>query len=312
LIHRYVINPLNELIRATIELSSGNLQHRAPLAETREFAALADHFNQMTERLSQTQSDLVRAEKLASIGRLAAGVAHEVGNPLSAVTTYLEVLRKRGVDAEVLNAIDREAARIDRIVQGLLAYARPRDEPAEQVDVVAVLRSAVGMLTDQGTFRGISVRIETQGPAPSVRARFHELEQVLVNLLLNAADAAPGGTIAAGAHEWSFALRDGATMRRSGSTRYDVGSRVTSARPSRTDLLVGTRGALIFVADSGPGVPAGDRERVFDPFYTTKAPGKGTGLGLAIVQRTVDQLGGVVWVEPAREGGAAFKMFIPT
>jgi signal transduction histidine kinase len=82
-------------------------------------------------------------------------------------------------------------------------------------------------------------------------------------------------------------------------------------RPRRPELPAGTRGALLYVADDGPGVADADRERVFDPFFTTKAPGKGTGLGLAIVARTVHAAGGLVWVDRAREGGAAFKVFLP-
>ena len=88
-------------------------------------------------------------------------------------------------------------------------------------------------------------------------------------------------------------------------------SRAWVARPRRRDLEVGSPGAILFVADDGPGVPEADRERIFDPFFTTKEPGEGTGLGLAIVARTVYESGGVVWVDPAREGGAVFKVFLP-
>ena len=86
---------------------------------------------------------------------------------------------------------------------------------------------------------------------------------------------------------------------------------MAARRPWRPDLPAGTRGGLLYVADEGPGVAEVDRERIFDPFYTTKDPGKGTGLGLAIVARTVHDAGGVVWVDHAREGGAVFKVFLP-
>ena len=128
LLRRYVMRPLAEFTAGAQELTSGNVGYRVPEAETKEFTELAQQFNTMTNRLLEVQVQLVRAEKLASIGRLAAGIAHEVGNPLSAIRTYLDVLRRRGADAEIVEAVTHETARIDRIVSGLLAYARPREE----------------------------------------------------------------------------------------------------------------------------------------------------------------------------------------
>ena len=132
-----------------------------------------------------------------------------------------------------------------------------------------------------------------------------------MNLLLNAVDAAPGGAISAGVEAWAFDPAAAPRVRASDPQSFARPSRGLARRPWRPDLAPGTSGALLYVADSGPGVPEADRERVFDPFYTTKAPGAGTGLGLAIVQRTVHELGGVIWVDKAREGGAAFKIFLP-
>src|SRR6185503_5944115 len=154
-------------------------------------------------------------------------------------------------------------------------------------------------------------RLESHDGVPPVRARFHDLEQVAVNLLLNAADAAPGGTVLAGVQPWTFVPGNEAPQRRSDPANALHRDRSITRRPLRPDLASGTRGALLYVADSGPGVPPDERDLIFDPFYTTKAPGAGTGLGLAIVQRTVHELGGIVWVDDAREGGAAFKVFLP-
>src|SRR6266566_4830158 len=243
LVTRLVLRPLDRVVETADAVADGDLAARAPDAETRDFATLAERLNRMTDRLLDAQSQLVRSEKLASIGRLAAGVAHEVGNPLGAAGTYLEVLRRRGADLEV-----------------------------------------------------------TAGIA---------LEQTLVNLLLNAVDATPaGGTIIIGARRWAY--EPGQSLpKRASDPGYARFPRTPERRPARVEFAAGQPGALLFVADSGPGVGPEDREKVFEPFYTTKEPGRGTGLGLAIVARSVHEMGGVVWVDGAREGGAAFKLFFP-
>jgi hypothetical protein len=309
LLERLVLRPMNALTTAAGEIAGGDLSRRAPEAETRDFTELALQFNQMTELLLDAQSQLVRAEKLAGIGRFAAGIAHEVGNPLSALGSYLDVLRQRGGDPEILAAMVRECDRVDRIVRGLLEYARPKDEQSVSVDILVIIRSTVDLLEKQGVLKPTQVHFELEGALP-VRGRFHELEQVMVNLLVNARDAAPGGTITIGVQPWSFEPPNPTRGRKSDSA-LPPPSRHPARRPFRADLKPGSPGVLLYVADSGPGVPSADRERVFDPFFTTKDPGSGTGLGLAIVQRIVHEMNGLVWVDDAREGGAAFKVFLP-
>lgn len=330
LLDRLVLRPMAALTAAADELAAGNLAQRAQSAETRDFTELAERFNAMTDRLLDAQSQLVRTEKLATVGRFAAGVAHEVGNPLSAIGTYLEVLQQRGADPEIVAAASHEAARIDRIVRGLMDYARPRDEHLGAVDLEQVIRGVHELLGRQGALRDVTVTLACERGLPLVRGNAHALEQVVVNVMLNAADAAKGGEVIVGAVPWRYRGLDEPWRRRSdplvgpmerspereGVARTDDPSIRRSAHPSirrpwRPDLPPGSLGVLLYVADSGPGVPPEDRERVFDPFFTTKPPGFGTGLGLAVVQRTVHQCGGVVWVETAREGGAAFKVFLP-
>lgn len=317
LIRRLVMQPMSRLTDAAEALAGGDLGRRAPHAETREFTELADKFNRMTERLLDAQGQLVRAEKMAGIGRLAAGIAHEVGNPLAALSTYVDFLARQGADPAVISAMRRETERIDRIVGSLLAYARPKPEEMGDVDVGALLRNAVDLLNSQGTLKEVEVNLEIETALPFVRAKAHLLEQVIVNLLLNAVSAATGGRVTVGAAPWHYVARARGETRRSDrhapvrAEQRNTLSEESRARPWRPELLDGTFGVLFWVADSGPGVPESDRERVFDPFYTTKDPGQGTGLGLAVAQRSVHEFGGVIWVDAAREGGAAFKVFLP-
>jgi signal transduction histidine kinase len=315
LLKRLVLVRLAALREAAEELAGGNLETRAPPAETREFTELADCFNRMTDQLLDTQGQLVRSEKLATVGRLAAGIAHEIGNPLSAIETYTEVLRKRGAEPAIVEAVARETARIDRIIRGLLDYARPSDDRPTIVDLGGIVAAVGELLEHQGVLKGVDLRVELDGEPLPVRGPAHPLEQVVVNLLLNAVDAAPRGPIVVGARAWRYEPKP-QTPRRSGDVPAAPGAappRITRfpRRPWAPTIQTGAPGVLLYVADAGPGVAQEDRDKVFDPFYTTKPPGQGTGLGLAIVQRTVHELGGVVWVEDAREGGAAFKLFFP-
>jgi signal transduction histidine kinase len=160
----------------------------------------------------------------------------------------------------------------------------------------------------------LSVHEALEPESPPVLGQRHDLEQLFVNLLLNAADAVPpgGDVVVRVARQSRSAVASGIAQRAGdgpdGARQRQPAPRVARwlAHATAPDPLVS-----VVVADSGPGIAADDRERVFEPFFTTKAPGKGTGLGLAIVANIVDSLGGVIWVEPAREGGAAFHMLFP-
>jgi len=312
LVRRHILRPLGRVIAVADAVAAGDLAARAPGAETRDFAVLAERLNRMTDHLLDAQGQLVRSEKLASVGRLAAGVAHEVGNPLGAIGTYLEVLRRRGADPEVMAGLARELERIDTIVRSLLDYARPREEALQPVSVEVVVRAAYQLLHAQGALKAAEASLDLSADGlPRILGRAHALEQALVNLLLNAVDAARSGVIVIGAREWAYEPGH-AAPRRLSDPSMTFFARGAERRPARVDYAPGLPGVLVFVADSGPGVPTADRDKVFDPFFTTKEPGHGTGLGLAIVARTVDEMGGLIWVTQAREGGAAFKMFFPS
>jgi two-component system, NtrC family, sensor kinase len=315
-VHRLVIRPLEVLAAEADVLAAGELPAEPPAYETRELEALSGRYRGMAEELLDVQSHVVRVEKLAGIGRLAAGVAHEIRNPLGALGTYVEVLRKRGSDSEITAEMHVAIGRVDRIVQGLLDYARPERTSAgvqlhgpAQADLNGVVTTAVEFLERQGLLKGRNLALRLESGLPCVQGDRHGLEQVVINLLMNAAQAS-AGTFAV-----ATAQRPFASGHREGGRHEDGAQpavpRRWSSRPRRRDLAPGTPGAMLIVADDGPGVAEADRERIFDPFFTTKPPGEGTGLGLAIVARTVYDAGGVVWVDRAREGGAVFKVFLP-
>ena len=317
-LRRLVLRPLGEMAAAAEAIAAGDLTRRAPEGGTRELAALARSVNRMTDHLLAEQAGRMRVEKMATVGRLAAGVAHEIGNPLGAINGYTHLLRgqvrdnDRALDA--LGGLEREASRIDRIVRSLLDYARPRRPTPTPVKLNDVVRSAVGLLRDQGILRRVTVVLQLDDASPALVGERHELEQVFVNLILNAADAVEGvGRLTIATRRTSAA-----TLLADAPRRADDPAHVTVARgPSaRARAWLERAGEIedvvqVVVADSGPGVPASDAERIFEPFYTTKEPGKGTGLGLAIVARIVDGLRGTVWVQRAREGGAAVVLLFP-
>ena len=316
LVHRSVVRPLGVLAEEADVLSAGRLSSPPPVYETTELDRLSARYRAMAEDLLDAQSQIVRVEKLAGLGQLAAGVAHEVRNPLGAIATYLEVLQRRGSDPTVTAEIRRAIDRIERIVQGLVDYGRPAgagpvaDEAA--ADLNGAVRTVADFLDAQGLFRGHEVEVALDPAAPKVRGDRHALEQVVVNLAANACQAAPDTRVTIGTLLTVLEARSNGDGRASDPDAHSGRpARRWATRPRRQDLPVGSAGVMLYVADDGPGVGEADRERVFDPFYTTKDPGQGTGLGLAIVARTVHESGGVVWVDRAREGGAVFKVFLP-
>lgn len=338
LVQRLVLRPVRAAVAAAEAVAGGDYARRAPDAESREMAALSAALNRMTEqlldnqetlaenvrsldetnrRLLATQRDLVEAEKLASIGRLAAGIAHEVGNPLGALMGYAAVLRRRQVDPEIASGVEAEARRIDRIVRGLLDYARPAPAEREPVDVNAAVRAAAARLAEQGALERVEVVLRLAEALPRVRGAQHLLEQAFVNLFDNARRAMPeGGTLTV--HTGVEVYGGGAPLptRRAAdppgvSYAHLRRPRVASIRdPHRIEA--GTETVRVTVADTGAGIPAEEIDKVFDPFFTTRAPGEGTGLGLAIVASTVADFGGRIEASSAAGGGAVFTLSLPT
>jgi two-component system NtrC family sensor kinase len=338
LIVRLVLRPVQAAAATAEAVAGGDYARRAPAGESREMAALSQALTRMTEQLLENQEKLsqnvasldetnrrllattrglVEAEKLASIGRLAAGVAHEVGNPLGALLGYAAILRRRGADPEVAGGVEREAQRIDRIIRGLLDYARPAPAEREPVDVNAAARSAVHLLRVQGAFEFIEVELRLAEGLPALSGAPHLLEQAFINLLDNARHAMDGRgkiTVTTALERYQSGVR--VPTRRAddppGVTYAHLRrSRATSVRdPHRIEP--GTETVRVTVADAGPGIPDEHMGKVFDPFFTTRPPGEGTGLGLAIVASTVADFGGRIEASSAPGGGAVFTLSLPT
>lgn len=336
LIDRLVVRPLAQTIDAAEAIAGGDYGRRAPAGETREVAALNAALNRMTEQLLAnqrtlaanvasldetnrlllaTQRDLVQAEKLASVGRLSAGIAHEVGNPLGALLGYAAVLRRRGGDPELLDGLEREARRIDTIVRRLLDYSRPTPAHRETVDVNASVARVVDLLRSQGRLDGVEVVVRLDEDAPPVWAEPHLLDQVFVNLLENARLAMGGEgrlTVSTAADVYR-PDRPIPTRRASDppGVSYAHLRRPRYASARETPIEPGTEIVRVVVADTGPGIAPEHIDAVFDPFFTTRAPGEGTGLGLAIVAATVADFGGRIEASSADGGGAVFTLSLP-
>lgn len=237
-----------------------------------------DELSRSMERQSRLQTELVAADRLATVGKLAAGVAHEVGNPLSGILGYLSVLRMKaepaGPTAEVVDRIEAEVRRIDGIVRGLLEMGRPSRGKAQPIDVRPLIDGCVKMV---GSMReNVGVVVEVDCPESAwVRAEPGPLSQVLVNLLLNGCQAMTGR----GRLTVKVELREGQ--------------------------------GLIRVEDEGPGLPAEVVSRLFTPFFTTKPPGQGTGLGLAVSRHLLSQFDGRLDAGNRPEGGARFTITLP-
>jgi two-component system NtrC family sensor kinase len=250
--------------------------------ERATLAAKIDELIRANRALADARESLLRSEKLATVGRLAAGVAHEVGNPLGAISGYAEIARSRlppDGDPQVADAIDRiasAAGRIDHTVRGLLDFARPAALELGPVSVRAALDAALDLARGQARFRNVEVAAQIPEGLPRVRGRDRELGQAFLNLLLNAADAMEG--------EGRIEIK---------ATR--VGDRVE-----------------VRVADTGPGIAPEDLPRLFDPFFTTKAPGAGSGLGLAITHSILESFGGTIEAETGAGPGAVFRVRLRT
>ncbi len=303
-----IVRPLEALTRASERIARGSLDVEVPARGAAEVRRLAASFTGMakqlkadrlaleerlreleatTAELGEAEEQILRSARLASVGRLAAGVAHEIGNPLSAILGLVELARDEEMEAsersELLARTQRETERIHRIIRELLDFARqggPSDDDdavgQEVSDLAEVVGDAVRLVAPQQG--GVPVRVDLEEALPPVRGSADRLTQVLLNLLLNAVDAV-----------------------REAERQGEVRLRATRAG----------EGVELVVEDDGPGVPDALRDSIFEPFVTSKATGDGTGLGLAVTHTILERLGGSIDVENVPGAGARFRVHLP-
>ena len=278
--NRLVVVPVAALLAGTRRVSEGDLTATIQVSGRHELSKLATAFNDMIKNLADTQRQLTQADKLASVGRLAAGVAHEINNPLTGVLSYASLLRKRlDQDAEAcedLDVIVRETVRCRGIIRGLLDFARPTAPARKLIDLNEVIRRSVSVVMTQLSMNKVDLSLQLSPDLPEVMADANQIQQVVVNLILNAADAIgpEGGTIRA------------------------------TTRPAAEDTIE------VLLEDSGKGIAPEDLPRIFEPFFTTKG-NHGTGLGLAVSWGIVEAHGGSLTVQSEPGKGTCFTLVLP-
>ncbi|MGB2897488.1 MAG: cache domain-containing protein [Anaerolineales bacterium] len=279
-ISRLITLPVLTLVEANRQLAQGNMAVQVQATGEGELAILGRSFNKMVNTLRQTQQELLQKEKLASMGQLAAGIAHEINNPLGTILLFSDVMYKEASKDDPrrddLNMIISETKRCQLIVANLLNFARQQDVLAQQTDIHLLMDLMIKGFEQQPTFKDIEVIREYSLDLPLIQADPGQLQQVFINLITNAAEA----------------MEDGGTLTISTRTIDD-------------------RSVEIKFTDTGCGIPEEDLNKIFTPFFTTKVLGKGTGLGLSIIYGIIKMHRGQIAVQSKIWEGTTFTITLP-
>lgn len=300
-----IIKPLQGMVVATQKIAKGELNHKVEVKSRDEVGGLAVSFNQMTEKLKaandellewgktlekkveertkeliEMQGHLIQSEKLASLGKLAAGVAHEINNPLGGILIYshllLEETKKNTPESENLKKIIKETTRCKDIVKGLLEFARPKEPEMALTDINDVINKALALFERQALFQNIKINRD-YSDLPRIVSDGAQLQQVFTNIIVNAAEAMDGNGMLT----------------------------IKTWLDAKDECL------KIEFTDTGHGIREEDKERLFEPFFTTKEVGKGTGLGLAISYSIVQKHQGSIKVRSELGQGSTFTVILP-
>lgn len=316
LVHRLVYEPLGDLEAGAKRLSAGDLEHRIPVRGDDEFGQLAGSFNSMMAALRESQAQLrdaartleekveertrqlraaeaeaVQSEKLAAVGLLASGIAHELNNPLTGVLTFSHLIRQKlpdgSTDAEDMDLVIRETKRCASIVRRLLDFARQKAPETKVADLNGVVSDVARFIERSVQLQGTTLTLDLDPGLPPVRADENQVKQVIMNMLVNAQQATgAGGSIVVRTRRCPEPL---------------------APEPGAPPVEM----VEISIVDTGCGIPEADLQRIFDPFFTSKEVGKGTGLGLSVSHGIVKSHGGTIKVESTPGRGSAFHVMLP-
>ncbi len=277
---------LNELIIILDNLDLDIVQVKTTTPKTNETQFLFAKFEEMRKRLQRSKEELLnaqkqiyQAEKLASIGRLASGVAHEINNPLNGIRSCLYSIEKDpeniSQNKEYLGLINEGITNIEFIVKKLLGFARQKGQSIDKVDIDENLRKVISLLEYKILQKNVEIVKHFDSNDLTIKADSQLFQEVLMNMIINALDAVDSGG------------------------KIDITVRKES------------RNVIIEIVDNGEGIDEEEIEKIFDPFYTTKEPGQGTGLGLSVSLGIIDNLGGTIEVSSEKGKGSIFKIIIP-
>jgi two-component system NtrC family sensor kinase len=286
-IQRAVYRPVRELAEGTTRVAAGDFNHAIPSRSEDEIGQLAKSFNTMTHRLKETQYQLLQSEKLASIGKLSATIAHEINNPLNGILTYTKLIERKLVDGtfkkeeipkfrSYLAIMERETERCSTIVRNLLDFARQREPSLKSdVDINEVLEEALSLLANQIALQEITVD-KRYGQLPPLMADSTQLRQVFLNIILNSCEAMNNGGILT----------------------------ITTTFSDKRKKVV-----RVEITDNGLGIDDKDLSKIFDPFFTSKE--QGTGLGLSVVYGIISSHHGTIQVRSKMGEGTTIVIKLP-
>ncbi len=309
LLSRTVVRPINRLVAITEKFDGAIPIMQKDESPNNEIGRLSQSLNHMlreldanerklkenissleaaNQEIKRTQDEMVESEKMATVGRLATGVAHEIGNPLGIILGYIELLQRGDLTGleqkDFLIRMESEISRINRIIRDLLDFSRPSGAEQHDTNANEILEEVLTILSPQPLFEKVQVRRMLEAEAVVVKVAQDSLKQVFLNIIMNAADA--------------MADERGCP----GDSRESILS---------IDSFNEERFLILRFSDTGCGMSPDDIKRIFDPFFTTKAPGKGTGLGLSICYTIMDQAGGRIRVESEPGGGTTLILEMP-
>jgi len=338
---KLVVKPVGELVRTAEVFQEGDRLPEPKAGEQNELGTLSQALNRMLERLAQNkeelrehiasleqanlelqrvQQEVIFSEKLATVGRLAAGLAHEIGNPIGIVLGFLELLRRKDLSEDerqdLISRMGSEVQRIHQILRQLLDLTRPASVERRPTAVNDVIRETLAVLDHQLKQQGVEVGLELSAQPDVVYANGDQLRQVFLNLVVNAADAM--GATGERPRGGQLRVSTKTMLRESLARRVERRPARRSTDPPSADFSHlrrahgdAARWLEISFADTGVGISEENLERVFDPFFTTKEPGKGTGLGLSVSVQIIEAMGGRMEISSRLGEGTTVTLLLP-